>query len=153
MKILVSEKLSLNGMNLLKEHFEVEEKLGLSHEDLLKCIGAYDALVVRSATKVDALLINSGTNLKVIGRAGTGVDNIDIEAASKKGIIVVNTPDSNNIATAELTIALMLSLARNITKASSALKGGKWMRSAFSGVEICNKNVAVLGLEIGRAHV
>jgi len=146
MKILVSEKLSANGMNQLQEHFEVDEKFGLSHSELLDCIDNYDALVVRSATKVDAQLIEKGTSLKVIGRAGTGVDNIDIDAASKKGIIVVNTPDSNNIATAELTIALMLSLARNIPKAYLALKGGKWMRSAFSGVEICNKNVAVLGL-------
>ncbi len=146
MKILVSEKLSVNGMSLLKEHFEVDEKLGLTYGELLECISTYDALVVRSATKVDAKLIESGASLKVIGRAGTGVDNIDVDAASKKGIIVVNTPDSNNIATAELTIALMLSLARNIPKAYMALKGGKWMRSAFSGVEICNKNVAVLGL-------
>jgi len=146
MKILVSEKLSTNGMSLLKESFEVDERLGLTYNELLENISAYDALVVRSATKVDAQLINSGINLKVIGRAGTGVDNIDVDAASKKGIIVVNTPDSNNIATAELTIAMMLSLARNIPKAYTVLKEGKWMRSVFSGVEICNKYCVVIGL-------
>jgi len=146
MRILVPEKLSANGTSLLKKHHDVDEKFGLSVEELTDCIGEYDALIVRSATKVDAKLIEKGINLKVIGRAGTGVDNIDVDAASKKGIIVVNTPDSNNIATAELTIAMMLSLARNIPKAYRALKDGKWMRSAFSGVEICNKTVAVLGL-------
>lgn len=146
MKILVSEKLSANGMDFLKEHFTVDEKLGLSHDGILDCISEYDALIVRSATKVNNELIEKGKNLRVIGRAGTGVDNIDVESASKKGIIVVNTPESNNIATAELTIALMLALARNIPKAYSAMKGGKWIRGAFSGVELNNKTVVVLGL-------
>ena len=146
MKILLPEKIAESGIELLRKDFEVDEKYNLSPEALLECIGEYDALIVRSATKVTSEVIEKGSKLKVIGRAGTGVDNIDVETATRKGIIVVNTPESNNISTAEHTIALMLALARNIPQAYSTLKNGKWMRSKFKGVELYNKTVVILGL-------
>ncbi len=146
MKILLPEKIAESGIELLRKDFEVDEKYNLSPEDLLECIGGYDALIVRSATRVTSQVIEKGAKLKVIGRAGTGVDNIDVNAATKKGIIVVNTPESNNISTAEHTIALMLALARNIPQAYSTLKNGKWVRSTFKGVELYNKTVVILGL-------
>ena len=146
MKILLPEKIAESGIELLRKDFEVDEKYNLSAEDLLECIGGYDALIVRSATRVTSQVIEKGAKLKVIGRAGTGVDNIDVNAATKKGIIVVNTPESNNISTAEHTIALMLALARNIPQAYSTLKNGKWVRSTFKGVELYNKTVVILGL-------
>lgn len=146
MKILVTEKIAKGGIELLRRDFEVDERTDLTPQGLLECIGEYDALIVRSATKVNAEVIERGTNLKVIGRAGTGVDNIDVETATRKGIIVVNTPESNNISTAEHTIALMLALARNIPQAYTTLKSGRWMRSKFKGVELYSKTVVILGL-------
>jgi D-3-phosphoglycerate dehydrogenase len=146
MKILLPERIAASGIELLRNDFEVDEKYNLSPEALLECIGEYDALIVRSATKVTAEVIEKGTKLKVIGRAGTGTDNIDVNTATRKGIIVVNTPESNNISTAEHTIALMLALARNIPQAYSTLKNGKWLRSMFKGVELYNKTVVILGL-------
>jgi len=146
MRILVPEKIEENGLEILRQKAQVDVRLDLTREQLLDCIDQYDALIVRSATKVDAELINRGQNLKVIGRAGTGVDNIDVEAATAKGIIVVNTPDSNNISAAEHSIALLLALCRNIPQAYMSLKAGKWERSKFKGVELYEKTVAVLGL-------
>lgn len=146
MRILVPEKIEENGLEILKQKAEVDVKLDLTRDQLLNCIDQYDALIVRSATKVDAELIERGANLKVIGRAGTGVDNIDVNAATNKGIIVVNTPDSNNISAAEHTIALLLALCRNVPQAYASLKEGKWARSKFKGVELYDKTVAVLGL-------
>ncbi len=146
MKILIADKIAQVGIDLLKENFDVDLKTNMSPDVLLDCIEEYDALIVRSATKVTAEVIDRGTNLKVIGRAGIGVDNIDLNAATSKGIIVVNTPESNNISTAEHTIALMMALARNIPQAHMTLKGGTWIRSAFKGVELYDKTVVVMGL-------
>ncbi|AEE95868.1 phosphoglycerate dehydrogenase [Mahella australiensis] len=146
MRILVPEKIEENGLEILKQKADVDVRLDLTREQLLECIDQYDALIVRSATKVDAELISRGINLKVIGRAGTGVDNIDVDAATERGIIVVNTPDSNNMSAAEHSIALLLALCRNIPQAYMSLKAGKWERSKFKGVELYDKTVAVLGL-------
>jgi D-3-phosphoglycerate dehydrogenase len=146
MKILLAEKIAKCGARLLRRDFEVDEKIGITPDELLNCIGEYDALVVRSATKVTPDVIEKGAKLKVIGRAGTGVDNIDLETATRKGIIVVNTPESNNISTAEHTIALMLALSRNIPQAFYTLKNRKWARGRFKGVELYNKTAVVLGL-------
>ncbi|NMA95544.1 MAG: phosphoglycerate dehydrogenase [Clostridiales bacterium] len=146
MKVLVAEKIAQVGIDILKKDFEVEEKLNILPDDLLECIGEYDALIVRSGSKVTKDVIQRGKNLKVIGRAGTGVDNIDLAAATERGIVVVNTPESNNISTAEHSIALMLALSRNITTAHMSLKEGIWKRSAFRGVELYDKTVVVMGM-------
>ena len=141
MKILITEKIAQSGIELLKKDFDVDLKLNLTQDEILQCIGEYDALIVRSATKVTSQILDKGINLKVVGRAGNGVDNIDIETATSKGIIVVNTPESNNISTAEHTIALMLSLARNIPQANASLKEKKWLRSSFKGVNYMVKQL------------
>ncbi len=146
MKVLVAEKIAQVGIDILEEDFDVDFKPNMLPEELLECIHQYDALIVRSATKVTADVIERGTKLKVIGRAGIGVDNIDLDVATSKGIIVVNTPTSNNISTAEHTIALMLALARNIPEAHMTLKSGTWKRSSFKGVELYDKTVVVMGM-------
>src|SRR3990172_5837671 len=128
MRILITEPLSPEGMVILKKEksFQVEERIGISKEELLKIIPQYDALIVRSQTKVTGEVIERASKLKVIGRAGVGLDNVDAESATKKGIIVMNTPEGNTISTAELTFGLLLSLARNIPSAVSSLKMRKW---------------------------
>src|SRR5580765_4558543 len=127
MKILISDKLSQQGIDLLKKEpgWQVDVTTNLTPAQLLDAIGDYDGLLVRSNTKVKAEVIQAAKNLKVIGRAGTGVDNIDLEAATKKGIVVMNTPGGNSISVAEHTIALLLSLARYVPQASSSAKEGK----------------------------
>ena len=145
MKVLVSEKLAERGVDLLKEEFEVDVLLDLSPEDLLERIGEYDGLIIRSATKVTAEVIERAENLKAIGRAGIGVDNIDIEAATKRGILVANAPESNTIAAAEHTLGLMLAAARRIPAADSSLRAGEWKRSAFKGVEVAEKTLGLVG--------
>ncbi|MFZ3171156.1 MAG: phosphoglycerate dehydrogenase [Carboxydocellales bacterium] len=154
MKVLVLDGVSEKGINILKEPgFDVvaiEEKL--SEDKLVEMIGEYDAMIVRSATKVTARIMEHATNLKIIGRAGVGVDNIDVNAATQKGIIVVNAPDGNTIAAAEQTLALMLALARSVSPANENLKKGKWMRKEFVGVELRDKVLGVVGLgRIGTA--
>lgn len=147
MKILVSDSLAQKGIDILKNAgFEVDVKTGLKSEELKQIIGEYDALIIRSATKVTADIIDAAKKLKVIGRAGTGVDNIDKDAATKKGIVVMNTPGGNTITTAEHTIALMFSLARRIPQATASLKEGKWDRKKFMGVELYNKTLGIIGL-------
>ena len=146
MKVLVSEKLADSGVELLKKDFEVDVLLGLSPEELLDKIPAYDGLIIRSATQVTAEVIEHADNLKAIGRAGIGVDNIDIEAASKKGVLVANAPESNTVAAAEHTLGLMLAAARRIPVADASLKGGEWKRSAFKGVEVSEKTLGLIGL-------
>src|SRR3712207_1328574 len=121
MKVLASEKLSQAGLEQLREHFEVDVKLGLSPDELAEIIPSYDALIIRSATQVTAELIDRADNLKVIGRAGIGLDNVDVEAATKHGILVVNAPQSNVLSAAEHTVALLLAQARNIAQAHAAL--------------------------------
>ena len=146
MKILVAEKIHEQGLEILKQHYQTDIKTGLSAEEVEAIIPEYDALIVRSATKANAALIEKGVNLKVIGRAGNGVDNIDLDAASQKGVIVVNTPDSNTVAAGEHAVALMMALARNIPQADASLHAGKWERSKFGGVELLHKTVVVIGL-------
>lgn len=146
MKILVSDPVSEQGVAILRKEHDVEVKLKLSTEELVKIIPAYDALVVRSETKVTKAVIEAAENLKVIGRAGVGVDNIDVEAATKKGIIVLNAPEGNTIAATEHTMALMLALARNVPQAHQTVKAGEWQRSKFVGVEMRGKTLGVLGL-------
>ncbi|HHX76884.1 MAG TPA: phosphoglycerate dehydrogenase, partial [Firmicutes bacterium] len=139
MKILVSDPLSPEGIKILKEDFTVEEKPGLSAQEIISIIGEYEGLVVRSGTKVTAEIIEAAVNLKVIGRAGVGVDNIDVDKATEKGIIVLNAPEGNTISAAEHSIAMMLALARNIPAATCSLKNKEWKRSKFMGVELYNK--------------
>ncbi len=148
MKVLVSDNLSATGVDILKKEsgIEVDVNTGLSKEELIKIIPAYDGLIVRSATKVVAEIIESAKNLKVVGRAGIGVDNIDLDAAGKKGIIVMNAPEGNIITTAEHTIALLLSMSRNIPQARSALKNKKWAPKEFMGVELFEKTLGIIGL-------
>tara|TARA_B100000686_G_scaffold56627_1_gene60906 strand:+ start:721 stop:2301 length:1581 start_codon:yes stop_codon:yes gene_type:complete len=154
MKVLVSDNLSSTGVNKLKEEdgIEVEVKTGLPEDELVKIIPEYDGLIVRSATKVTPRIIEAADQLKVIGRAGVGVDNINLEAAGKRGIIVMNAPDGNLITTAEHSIALMLSMARNIPQASGTLKEGIWSPKKFMGVELYDKTLGVVGIgRIGSA--
>ncbi len=154
MKILVSDNLSEKGINILKKAgLEVDVKTSLSEEELKKEIKKYDALIVRSATKVTADIIESADNLKAIGRAGSGLDNIDKIAATKKGIVVMNTPGGNTITTAEHTIALLLSMARQIPQATASMKQGKWEKKKLTGVELYNKILGVIGLGNIGAHV
>jgi D-3-phosphoglycerate dehydrogenase len=144
-RILVKEKLADSGVDLLRERFDVDLGVDWSDDELAERIGEYDAILIRSATKLTADLIERADNLKVIGRAGIGVDNVDVEAATRRGIIVANAPQSNIVAAAEHTVALMLALARNIPQAHASLTAGKWERSKFGGVEVYEKTLGVLG--------
>ena len=146
MKILVSDAVSVEGVELLKKEYEVDFKPGLSAEELLRIIPEYDALVVRSETKVTKAVLDAAIKLKAIGRAGVGVDNIDVAEATKKGIIVLNAPDGNTVAATEHTMAMMLALARNIPQAHASLKNGQWLRSKMMGVEMRGKTLGILGL-------
>ncbi len=146
LKILVSDSLSPEGLDLLRAQAEVDYKPDLKPDELVKQIGSYDALVVRSRTKVTSEVIEAADNLKVIGRAGVGVDNIDVEKATEKGIVVVNAPHGNTISAAEHTIALLTSLARNIAVANNSVKRGEWKRSELVGVELNHKVLGVVGV-------
>lgn len=150
-KILVSDQIAEEGLEILRQEMEVDYFPGLPKEEILNRISEYDALMVRSGTKVTRDIIEAGTNLKIIGRAGVGVDNIDVEAATEKGIVVVNSPGGNTRAAAEHTIALMLALARNIPLANQMLKQGEWKRNKFMGMEVYGKTLGIIGLgRIGR---
>jgi len=144
-RILVAEAIADTGVEMLRERFDVDVGIGWSAEELAERIGAYDGILIRSATKLTADLIARGQNLKVIGRAGVGVDNVDVEAATKRGIVVANAPQSNVITAAEHTVALMLALARNVPQAHSALTEGRWERSKWGGVEVYDKSLGLLG--------
>jgi D-3-phosphoglycerate dehydrogenase len=145
-KVLVADALSPAGVERLKAVAQVDVKTGLKPEELIAVIGDYDALLVRSQTQVTADVIKMGKKLQVIGRAGVGVDNIDMNAATEAGIIVVNAPTGNTISAAEHTMALMLSLARHIPRANACLKGGVWERGKFLGTELRGKTLGVVGL-------
>jgi D-3-phosphoglycerate dehydrogenase len=148
MKILISDNLSKVGVDLLRrqERFQVDVNTGLKPEELKQIIGVYDALIVRSETKVSAEIIGAADNLKVIGRAGTGVDNIDVPAATARGIVVMNAAGGNSVTTAEHTISLMMSLARKIPQAHAKLKAGKWDKKSFMGTELAGKTLGIIGL-------
>ena len=144
-RVLVAENIGRSGVELLREHFEVEEGDGWSREELSEQIGDYEGILIRSGTKLDEQLLASAIRLRAIGRAGVGVDNVDVGAATKRGIVVVNAPESNVITAAEHTMALLLALARNIPRAHVSLTGGAWERSKFSGVELHGKALGILG--------
>jgi D-3-phosphoglycerate dehydrogenase len=141
-RVLVRETIAPAGVDLLREHFDVDVD---ADSDLFEIIDRYDAIVVRSATKVTADLIERAARLKVIGRAGVGVDNVDVEAATRRGIVVANAPESTVVSAAEHTIGLLVALARNIPQAHAALKQGRWERKAYGGVELAGKTLGVLG--------
>ena len=144
-RILVTEKIAEGGIEVLRQIGDVDVELEWSKEDLADRIAPYDALVVRSATKVTAQLIERAENLRVVGRAGTGVDNVDVEAATDRGIIVVNAAGSNAVSAAEHAIALLLAQARNIPQAHMSLVAGKWERAKFGGIEVTGKTLGVIG--------
>ena len=147
MKVLISDNISSKCVEILRNAgLEVDMKVGLKPEELKACIGDYHGLVIRSATKVTSDIISAAKNLRVIGRAGSGLDNVDKIAATKKGIVVMNTPGGNTITTAEHTIAHLVSLARLIPQATMSLKAGKWEKKKFMGVELYNKTLGILGI-------
>jgi D-3-phosphoglycerate dehydrogenase len=150
-KVLVSDPLADEGLSILRERCDVDVQTELPEDELVRIIGNYDALVVRSGTTVTARIIEAGKRLKIIGRAGVGVDNIDVEAATRRGIPVVNAPEGNTLAATEHTMAMMLALARNIPQADASLKGRQWKRSRFMGIELNEKTLGIVGLgRIGR---
>ena len=152
MRILVVEPLAAEGLELLRRHHDVDERLGLPRDEIAAILPEYDALVVRSQVKVDAALIAAGTRLVVIGRAGVGVDNVDLEAATRAGVVVVNAPTGNTIAAAELTLALLFGLARKTAAADASMRRGEWKRSQFTGIEVRGKTLGIVGLgKIGQA--
>ncbi|MBI5057152.1 MAG: phosphoglycerate dehydrogenase [Nitrospirae bacterium] len=154
LKVLVSDNISPKGVDILKKAgLTVDVKTGMPPEELKKEIGNYDALVVRSATKVTTDIVEHAKKLKVIGRAGSGLDNVDKTAATKQGIVVMNTPGGNTVTTAEHTMALLFSMARQIPQATASMKQGKWEKKKFMGVELCNKTLGIIGLGNIGAHV
>lgn len=151
-RILITDPMHEDGIKLLKEVGRVNVKTGMTNEQLLREIGDYDVLVVRSATKVSREVIEAGKKLKVIARAGVGLDNIDVEAAKRRNIKVVNSPEALTIAVAELTLGLMLSLARQIPSADFSTKQGRWEKAKFMGTELRDRTLGIVGTgRIGRA--
>jgi D-3-phosphoglycerate dehydrogenase / 2-oxoglutarate reductase len=144
-RVLVAEKIGAPGVELLREHFDVELGADWSRDQLSNRIADYEGILIRSATKLDADLLERAARLRAVGRAGVGVDNVDVHAATKRGIVVANAPQSNVITAAEHTMALLLALARNIPQAHASLTSGKWERSRFSGVELYEKTLGILG--------
>ena len=153
--ILITDGLDERGQSILRSLAKVEDKTGILADDLLKVIPDYDAMIVRGRTKVTASVMDAASKLKVIGRAGVGVDNIDLEAAKKRKITVVNAPLSTSLAVAELTFALLLALAREIPRADESMKRGQWLKKELEGVELNGKTLGIIGLgrigvEVGR---
>jgi D-3-phosphoglycerate dehydrogenase len=151
-RILVAEQIAPEGVALLRAQHDVDERQGLSPAELCEILAGYDALVVRSQVKVDAAVIAVGTRLQVIGRAGVGVDNVDLEAATRAGITVVNAPTGNTIAAAEHTLALLYGVARKIAAADASVRRGEWKRTQFTGLELRGRTLGIVGLgKIGQA--
>lgn len=146
MKIFVSNDVSEQGVALLRQHFDVDVQPNMQPEELKKIIGQYDGLVTRSLTKVTKEVIDAADNLKVIGRAGVGVDNIDVAAATARGIVVLNTPEGNTIAATEHTIAMIMAMTRHIPQAHQALQEGKWDRKSFDGIQVQGKTLGIIGV-------
>ena len=145
-KVLIADKMSPRAEEIFKERgLEVDVNVGLERDELIKIIGDYDGLAVRSATKVTPPVLEAATNLKVIGRAGIGVDNIDLPTATNNGVVVMNTPFGNSITTAEHAIAMMFALARQIPEADTSTQASKWEKSKFMGVELTGKILGVIG--------
>lgn len=154
MKILIADKLSKVGIDWLEAQDDVEVTInaGLAPAELAKIVGEYDGIIIRSGVTVTEEVLANPGNLKGIARAGVGVDNVDVQLATQKGVIVMNTPDGNTLSTAELTWALMLGLSRKISPANASLRGGEWNRKAYQGTQLANKTLGVIGLgRIGRA--
>jgi len=154
-KILITDGLDESGQSILRASANVDDRNNISADDLLKAIPDYDALIVRGRTKVTASVMEAGSKLKVIGRAGVGVDNIDLEAAKKHNVTVVNAPMSTTLAVAELTFGLMLALAREIPRADTGMKQGKWLKKELEGVELNGKTIGIIGygrigMELGK---
>lgn len=153
--ILITDGLDQSGQSILRAHAKVDDQSGISADDLLRAIPDYDALIVRGRTKVTASVMDAASRLKVIGRAGVGVDNIDLEAAKKHNITVVNAPMSTSLAVAELTFALLLTLAREIPRADAGMKQGQWLKKELEGVELNGKTLGLIGfgrigMEVGK---
>ena len=148
MKIIVTDEVAAEGLALLEQdpRIQMEVKLGLSKEELLSIIGEYEVIITRSGTTVDKELLDAATSLKLVARAGVGIDNVDVDYASSRGVIVVNAPFGNTNSAAEHTMALLLSACRNVTKANASLKAGEWKRAPFTGVELKGKTAGVIGL-------
>ena len=145
LRVLVAEDIGEPGVDLLRTHFDVELGIGWSPDELAERIGEFDGVLIRSATRLDAGLLSRARRLKAVGRAGVGVDNVDVAEATKRGVVVANAPQSNVITAAEHTMALLLALARNVPQAHASLTSGKWERSKFSGVELYEKTLGILG--------
>jgi len=152
-KVLVSDSIDQNGIDILSQVAQVDVKTGLPVEELVKIIPEYDGLMIRSGTKVTKDIIEAATKLKIIGRAGVGVDNIDVSVATRKGIVVVNSPEGNTIAAAEHALAMMLSMSRHVPEANQSIMSGKWDRKKFIGVEVYKKTLGVIGLGKIGSHV
>src|SRR5687768_2435881 len=153
-KILVADPISENGLEIFQGnggHFKLDTRSKLSLEDLKKAVSDADAVIVRSETKITSDVLAAGKKIKIVGRAGVGVDNIDVAAASRQGVLVVNVPGGNTISAAEHTLALLLSLSRNVPSANDSLKRGEWSRAKFTGSELQGKTLGLIGLgRIGR---
>ena len=151
-KILLTDGLEENGQALMRTTAEVDDKNNISAEELLKVIGEYDAMVVRGRTKVTKAVFDAAKKLKVVGRSGVGVDNIDLEAAKAHGVTVVNAPIATTVSVAELTLGLMLSMSREIPRADTGMKNGRWLKKELEGVELYQKTLGVIGFgRIGEA--
>jgi D-3-phosphoglycerate dehydrogenase len=151
-KIMLTDGLEENGQNILRVAAQVDDRQGISAEELLQAVGEYDALIVRGRTKLTPAVFAAGEQLRVIGRAGVGVDNIDLAAARAHGVAVVNSPLATSLAVAELTLGLMLALARALPQADGGLKRGQWLKKSLMGVELHGKTLGVIGMgNIGRA--
>ena len=152
MRVLVAETIAREGLELLRAHHEVDERIGLSHDQLCEIVPSYDALIVRSQVNVDAELIAAATGLVVIGRAGVGIDNVDLDTATRAGIVVVNAPTGNTIAAAEHTLALLYGIARRTAPADASVRRGEWTRAQFTGLELRGRTLGIIGLgKIGQA--
>ena len=154
-KILIMDGLEENGQSILRAASSLDNKAGISAADLIKAVGGYDALIVRGRTKVTAQVFNAAKKLKVVGRAGVGVDNIDLEAAKKHNVTVVNSPTATTLAVAELTFGLLLATAREIPRADAAMKKGDWLKKELEGVELNGKTLGIIGygrigMEVGK---
>jgi D-3-phosphoglycerate dehydrogenase len=147
-RVLISDKLAPEGVAILKaaSGLQVDDRAGVDAAELERIIGDYDALIIRSGTKVTAKIVAAANRLRVIGRAGIGVDNVDVDASSKRGIVVMNTPGGNNVTTAEHTISMLLAMARHIPQADASLRAGQWKRNDFVGTEVCNKTLGIIGI-------
>ena len=145
-RIFITADVAKEAKEILEKEFIVDIQPNMKEEELCRVIGDYDAIITRSQTKVTKAVIDAAKNLKVIGRAGVGIDGIDIAEATKKGITVVNTPESNTIAACEHTIALMLSMTRHIPQAHQSIMEGRWDRKSFTGIQLLNKTVGIIGV-------